>query len=538
MYTLSFKQKLWLPLAISLFALLAVAVLAADQSRQMRLEERKHDLVNIAQVGLSIVQEYAALVQNGTLNETDARAQALARLRDLRYGEDGYFLVINSKLQMVMHPMKPKTEGQDLSHETDVDGRHHYAAFVVAAQAPQGGFVEYMFPHPHITPPKPVEKIGYVVRYAPWDWILATGAYEDDINAAFLNSLYVAGGVFIAVALLLAMLTGAVNRSIERAIGGDPGYAAHVADAIASGNLLISIETRAGDHHSLVHTMERMRGALTSTISQIKHATGKVVTVTHEIASGNADLSIRTESQAAALEKTAASMEEITSMVRQTADNAKAASTFATRAARITDQGSEMVGRVVTTMREISSESHKMVEIIATIEGIAFQTNILALNAAVEAARASEQGRGFAVVAAEVRALAQRSAGAAKEIRGLIQNAVSKVGVGAELVEKTGQTMQDAQDAIARVTGIVQEIAAATAEQSIGIDQVNLAITKMDSVTQHNAALVEQAAAAAQSLEDQSTELQASVATFQVMQYEYTMDYRAVDYRFPDACPA
>jgi methyl-accepting chemotaxis protein len=209
-------------------------------------------------------------------------------------------------------------------------------------------------------------------------------------------------------------------------------------------------------------------------------------------------------------------MEQMTAMVRQTADNARTASELAAGAANIANRGGEMITQAVAAMKDISSESGRMVEIIATIEGIAFQTNILALNAAVEAARAGEQGRGFAVVAGEVRSLAQRSATAAKEIHELISHAVGNVGSGAMLVEQTGSTIVDARDAIMRVTGVVHEIAAAAAEQSAGIDQVNLAVTQMDSMTQQNAALVEQAAAAAQSLKEQAMTLQRAAEAFQV----------------------
>ncbi len=515
MHKLSFTQKLWLPLIISLGALLAVSVSAAWQSRETRIEERKHDLTNVAHVGLGIVAEYGALAQSGALPEADARKQALERLRGIRYGEDGYFLVIDSKPRMVMHPIKPALEGKDLADSADADGRHHYVTFASVAQAPGGGFVDYVFPHPGAAA-QAVGKIGYVVRYAPWDWIIATGAYVDDIDAAFTESLWLIGAIFVAVSMVLVTFVAVTNRSIVRTVGGDPAYAVNVADAIASGDLTVAIRTRDGDTSSLLHVMQRMRDALTGIICQIKHASDNVACGANEIANGNADLSSRTESQAASLQETASSMEQMTVMVRQTADNARTASELAAGAANIATRGGDMIAQAVTAMKTISSESGRMVEIIATIEGIAFQTNILALNAAVEAARAGEQGRGFAVVASEVRSLAQRSAIAAKEIRQLISHAVDSVGSGATLVENTGSTIDEARDAIRRVTGVVQEIAAAAAEQSAGVDQVNLAVTQMDGMTQQNAALVEQAAAAAQSLKKQATSLQRAAGAFHV----------------------
>jgi len=518
MHKLSFAQKLWLPLVVSLLALLLVSVSAAWLSRQTRIEERKNDLVNVAHVGLSIVDEYAALAQKGVLSTAAAQKEALDRLRGIRYGEDGYLLVIDSTPRMIMHPIKPALNGKELASNADADGRHHYVTFAAVAKDPQGGFVDYVFPHSHAAAADAVGKLGYVVRYAPWDWIIATGAYIDDIDAAFMRSLYVVGGVFAVLALALAALVAAINRSILRTIGGDPRYAAQVAGAIAQGDLTVDIELgrRGNDVASLLGIMQRMRGALSGTIRSIGSAADSVATGAREIASGSADLSSRTENQAASLEETAASMEQVTSMVRQTAEHARSASQLAVEAAQIASDGGALVAQAVTTMRDISGASQRMVEIIAVIEGIAFQTNILALNAAVEAARAGEQGRGFAVVAAEVRSLAHRSASAAKEVRELIGNAVGKVGNGTELVERAGGTIDGARAAIARVSGVVQEIAAAAAEQSAGIEQVNLAVTQMDGLTQENAALVEQAAAAAQSLTEQAVILQNAVRAFRV----------------------
>lgn len=255
---------------------------------------------------------------------------------------------------------------------------------------------------------------------------------------------------------------------------------------------------------------------LTQLISRVKEAADTISTASKEIASGNTDLSQRTEEQASSLEETAASMEQLTSTVKQNAENAKQANQLALSASDIAMRGGNVVGQVVGTMSSISESSKKIVDIISVIDGIAFQTNILALNAAVEAARAGEQGRGFAVVASEVRNLAQRSAAAAKEIKGLISDSVEKVGAGTRLVDEAGKTMDEVVSSVKRVTDIMAEITAASAEQSQGIEQVNTAITQMDDVTQQNAALVEQAAAAAESLEEQAQDLAALMSTFKL----------------------
>lgn len=514
MFTLSFRQKLWLPLTISLVALLLVTVSSAWLSYRTRMEERRNDLMNIAHVGLSIVQEYAALARSGTLTEIEARKGALERLRGVRYGSDGYFLVIDSTPRMIMHPIKPGMDGKDLSNVVDADGRHHYQTFAAVARSPDGGFVDYVFPHPDAHPAKAVDKLGYVIRYAPWDWIISTGAYVDDIEGEFMQSLYLSAGVFVVLAALLALIVVYTNRSIEHTIGGDPRIASDMASAIADGDLATPFVAREKDRSSLMFAIGQMRDALAATVDQIRAGAGNVAAAAGQIANGNMDLSARTESQAAALQQAASSMQELTGTVRNTAENAQAASDLAGTAAHITERGGDMVLRAVATMREIRDESRQMVDIIGVIEGIAFQTNILALNAAVEAARAGEEGRGFAVVAAEVRMLAQRSSSAAKDIRDLIGRSVERVVNGAEFVETTGATISEARDAIARVTGVVQDIAAAAAAQSKGLEQINAAVSQMDDKTQQNAALVEEAAAAAQSLDEQSRRLRDAVAVF------------------------
>ncbi|KRG71033.1 methyl-accepting chemotaxis protein [Pseudoxanthomonas dokdonensis] len=288
-----------------------------------------------------------------------------------------------------------------------------------------------------------------------------------------------------------------------------------VLQAIARGDLTARMQ---GEFHGVFARMRDDANAtvaqLTDIVSRIKGASVNINTAAGEIASGNADLSRRTEQQAANLEETAASMEELTSTVRQNAESARQANQLAIGAASVASQGGEVVGQVVTTMRDIEQSSRKIADIISVIDGIAFQTNILALNAAVEAARAGEQGRGFAVVASEVRTLAQRSANAAKEIKGLIETSVGKVSDGSALVNQAGQTMGEIVASVQRVTDIMAEISAASQEQSAGIEQVNQTITQMDETTQQNAALVEEASAAARSMEEQAGELADTVALF------------------------
>jgi len=290
-----------------------------------------------------------------------------------------------------------------------------------------------------------------------------------------------------------------------------------VLSALAKGDLTETIEN---DYHGTFGQLKDDSNAtvaqLTEIITQIKTATDTINVAAGEIAAGNLDLSQRTEEQAASLEETASSMEELTSTVKQNAENARQANQLALGASDVAIKGGQVVGQVVTTMSAINDSSKKIVDIISVIDGIAFQTNILALNAAVEAARAGEQGRGFAVVAAEVRSLAQRSASAAKEIKTLIGDSVEKVGNGTKLVEQAGKTMEEIVTSVKRVTDIMAEISAASQEQSSGIDQINKAITQMDQVTQQNAALVEEASAAARSMEDQANNLSTSVATFRL----------------------
>ncbi|AIO26810.1 methyl-accepting chemotaxis protein [Burkholderia cepacia] len=322
--------------------------------------------------------------------------------------------------------------------------------------------------------------------------------------------------ICIAAAAAAALSGLVITRGLLRSLGTEPAVLSDIAGHIAAGNLGAEATTGAAPAGSVLASMRDMQANLIRLISEVRTASGNVATGAGEIASGNQDLSSRTEQQAASLQETASSMEQLTSTVRLNADNAQQASGLANNASEVAQRGSSAVGLMVDTMTDISASSAKIAEITGIIEGIAFQTNILALNAAVEAARAGEQGRGFAVVASEVRSLAQRSSSAAKEIRELISQSVRKIEDGSHIANNAGDTMSEVTHAISRVTDIMGEIAAASSEQSRGIEQVNLAITQMDEVTQQNAALVEQAAAASKSLEEQGNRLAEAVSLFRL----------------------
>jgi methyl-accepting chemotaxis protein len=517
MNKLTLRQKLWLPLLLTWLGLLTLTSWNALQARNLQLQERRADLRNIVELAASIAQGLEQDARTGKLSEGAARREAIARISELRYGDSGYLTIQGTDLVMVMHPMNPALNGTDMSTAKDARGVEFCKAIAAVGSSEKGGgFVEYWWQKPGEN--NASEKLGYVQRFGPWKWYLIAGAYEDDIRADFYTTLLRSLAALVVLGAIVTTLTVATSRSIRRSLGGEPTQAKDAARRIAAGDLTSSSAVIAHEmpRDSVLGEIEATRSELSNTVSNVKTAVEAMNLAAGEIAHGNTNLSVRTEQQAASLQETAAALDELTATVRQNAENAAQAFSVATTAAADARQGGQIVTAVVGDVQEIAASSKRVAEITGVIDGIAFQTNILALNAAVEAARAGDAGRGFAVVASEVRTLAQRSATAAREIRELVQTSLAQIASGVQNAGVAGSAMKKIVHSVERVTAIVDEITSASDEQSRGLAEINKAVAQMDGVTQHNAALVEQSASAANALKDEAAKLDASVSKFRL----------------------
>ena len=511
---LSFRTKLYLPLILSWLCLSAMAILHVYESSEQRLEERKVALRFATDVGMSTVKEYAELATAGKLSVADAQAQALARLKSMRYGKDGYYTVISSHPTMLMHPIKAELIGKDMTEFKDVNGTYLYREVAQIAKTSGEGWVEYVWPKPGHPDQKLVfPKGAYVLTYKPWDFTFMTGLYLDDLHQAFIGDLWRALAFLVGCGIVLSTIVVLVLRNVTASIH----QAVNAADAVARGDLTHKFAIEGKDEIAqLLTSLASMQQSLSTVVSEVRQGTDAIASASSQIAQGNLDLSSRTEQQVASLEKTTASMETLASTVRENGEHARQANTLALSASSVATHGGTVVSQVIDTMASINASSSKIVDIIGVIDGIAFQTNILALNAAVEAARAGEQGRGFAVVASEVRNLAHRSAAAAKDVKALIDDSVAKVEAGGKLVGEAGSTMDEIVSSVKRVTAIIGEIADAGQAQQVELKQINDTILDMDSSMQQNAALVEEAASASASLHSQAHNLAGAVSVFKL----------------------
>jgi len=509
--TLSVAARLrWMAAGVTLLLLL-LAAWTGRAFYDATIDQRLATTRNFVQQSIGIAQKYADAAKAGQMSDADARTRAMAEIRPLRYDGKEYVFISDVQSHMLMHPIKPEMEGKDMSDYKDAAGMRLFDSMAAIARKDGQGYIDYQWPKPGSSDSEP--KRSYVAGFAPWGWVVGSGVYVTEARDAAVRFAAVSLAVGVAGGLAVFLFVHRLARSMQRRL-----HAVETTlEGIAGGDLTQAlVDNRDDEIGRLVRAVNRTRDGLASVVSQVRSSTDSIANASSEIATGNTDLSQRTEQTSSNLQRTASSMEQLTGTVRQSADAAAQANQLASSASAVASRGGAVVAQVVSTMDGISAASRKIGDIIGVIDGIAFQTNILALNAAVEAARAGEQGRGFAVVAGEVRTLAQRSAAAAKEIKTLIGSSVEQVASGARLVGDAGTTMSEIVASVQRVSDIVGEITAAASEQSCGIGQVNGAVTELDRMTQQNAALVEQSAAAAESLKEQAQRLADVVSTFRL----------------------
>ena len=447
--------------------------------------------------------------------DIDANVAALReRIKKMKVGDTGYYFVLDAKPgktqgDLIVHPVK---EGKNILASRDADGHE----FIKEMIEKKEGLVTYPWQNAEAGETSPRMKVAAFKLFKEWNWLIAGGTYEDEITkeAASLRNRYILIGL-AALAIFAAILHTVMKRTVTRPLE----LARDAAVRIAQGDLTVRVPVDRSDEIGLLaEAMNSISSGLSSVVGQVRTGAEQIANASGEISSGNLDLCTRTEQQAANLASTANSMQDLTETVRRNAGDTHEANQLAVNTSIVAQEGGRMVRQVISTMDTIKASSGKIGDIIGVIDGIAFQTNILALNAAVEAARAGEQGRGFAVVATEVRNLAQRSAAAAKEIKDLIVASTSEVDAGSRIVQEAGVTMNEVLSSAEKVTAIMGRISTANATQSTGIEHVNRSIGEMDQVTQQNAALVEEASAAAQAMQEQADQLARAVRLFKLDQ--------------------
>ncbi|MEX8493728.1 cache domain-containing protein [Sphaerotilus sp.] len=497
-----------LALILPLGTLLGLQVYSQyQQSMQSHLSATRQQV----ETAHGIVAWFQSLERAGTLTRAQAQQSARQAIAALRYGGNNYFWINDMQVRMVMHPIQPRLDGQDLSNLHDPDGVAIFRLFVETTREHGEGVVHYKWPKPDSKTPS--DKLSYVKGFEPWGWVIGSGVYIDDVQAEMARQLQLAGAILVTTLLVAGYLFCSFYKVIN---GGLLETRRHLR-AMTDGDLTTTPHPWGKDEPAqLMHDLRAMQDALRHMVQRVRQSSQEIVHSTDEIATGMADLSNRTEQAAVSLEQSAASMEEITATVSHTLSNTETAAAVARQNAEIASEGGQVMAEVVLTMEEIRSASARIGEIISTLDGISLQTNLLALNAAVEAARAGEQGRGFAVVAGEVRLLAQRSTQEAREIRALIANSVSQVEAGTAVVRKAGAAISAIVDSSRQVNELLDGIAASAREQNIGITQIGQAVHELDRATQHNAALVEETAAAATAMRNQAQVLVDEVAQFQL----------------------
>ena len=536
----SVKRKFLLLIVLTLASLAILFAVTLNNERNMLLHDRQEKVRNLVETASGVVAHFHQLAQNGQMSQDDAKRQAIAALRGLRYDSKEYFWVNDLAPRMVMHPIKPELEGKDLGGIKDPDGKFLFKEFAQTAQEKGAGFVDYQWPKPGSD--APVAKISYVSLFQPWGWVVGSGIYVDDVTAIFWEDATKLVLWGLAIAALIAGSLFAVRRNLLSTLGGEPAEVLAITQRISSGDLSTPILLATGDDSSLVAGMKRMQDTLRQMIGEVIGDAEQVSSAATQLLQASEEVSTAAQQQSEAAASMAAAMEEMTVSIDQVAENAKEAHGISTDAGNASQQGAQVIHNAAEEMRQIAQavqasssiieelghQSDQITSIVNTIKEIADQTNLLALNAAIEAARAGEQGRGFAVVADEVRKLAERTSVSTQEIGETItkiqsgtRNAVSSMeqGVtqverGVELANEAGSSINQIQAGAERVNEVVNDITGAIREQSTASSEMAKSIEHIAQMSEESAKAITATADAARHLQELSQSLHGAVSRF------------------------
>jgi methyl-accepting chemotaxis protein len=493
----SFRKKVLFITGLMLVGIIAVIILSLFTMRRELFEDRKNKTRHVVESVFGVLEYYEGQVKEGKITTAEAQYAAMNVIKQLRYEEKEYFWINDMQPLMIMHPYKPELDGKDLSDFRDPNGKRLFVAFVDTVKANGGGFVDYLWPKPNFKDPVP--KISYVKGFKPWEWIIGSGIYLDDVQAVFLAE----AGKYVIVTILIVALMVIVSLLLVRSVNSTIAQAVRVSNGLAEGDLAMTIEAAGGDEMGrLLVSMQGMVDRLQGTMAGVKTASDMVAMGSQRLSEGAEVIAQRTTEQAASAEEASSAVEEMHATIRQNADNAMQTEKIALKSASDAEESGKAVSEAVRAMKNIAEK-------IGIIEEIARQTNLLALNAAIEAARAGEHGKGFAVVAAEVRKLAERSQSAASEIGQLSGSSV-------KIAEDAGTMLTRLVPDIQKTAELVQEITAASREQASGADQINTSIQQLNQVIQENTGATEEISSTAQELSSQAEMLRKALAFFRL----------------------
>ncbi|RIX46903.1 MAG: methyl-accepting chemotaxis protein [Rhodocyclales bacterium GT-UBC] len=531
--------RMQLLVGLTLLGLIILCLTALVQLKSSMLEDRKQKTRNLVEVGLGIIEHHQKLAAAGKLSEDDAKAAAREALRNLRYDKSDYFFVIDTNHKYVLLPTKPENEGQDKGSMQDANGKYLIRDLVSAGKA-GGGFVEYWFPKPGQQQAEP--KISYANLFAPWNWVIGTGIYIDDIEREYRANALLLGGISVALLIVLSLLGWQVSASVLQQLGGEPKLASEIMHRVASGDLTSQLSR--APNGSLLHALEEMVSALRKLVTEINDDANKLVANAEQIARASDEVTRSAEHQADSTSAMAAAIEELTVSSNHISDSARETARETTEAANLASQGttrvtqaSRAIQKISTTVsdasgriRVLEERANQVSSIANVIKDIAGQTNLLALNAAIEAARAGEQGRGFAVVADEVRKLAERTSSATLEIEATIsgiQNdtigaveamdaALPEVQEGVELANSASESLQAIEDGARRTLGRVGEVADATQEQSTASTLIAQRVEQIANMVEETTETIRGTATSAHQLEVIANNLKQQIGKFRV----------------------